>query len=182
LEDELDTKLFDRSKQKLALTAAGECFLAEAKQIVSHARRAAQLAQAASRGESGHLTLAFLPSSGGLFLPSAIRAFRARFPLVDLDLFNLLPKEQITALMDRRIDIGFVPLPIVELNPALEFELVQEVEMMAALPPGHRLARKKRLTLLSWRMKLRFLRARRRPDARMDCELVPRGGIRAAHQ
>ena len=33
LEDELGTKLFDRSKQKLALTPAGECFLREARQI-----------------------------------------------------------------------------------------------------------------------------------------------------
>jgi DNA-binding transcriptional LysR family regulator len=91
LEDELGTKLFDRTNRELTLIPAGECFLQEAKQILSNAHRALQLARAASRGESGQLTLAFLPSTGGLFLPSAIRAFRARFPLVDLDVFNLLP-------------------------------------------------------------------------------------------
>jgi DNA-binding transcriptional LysR family regulator len=35
LEDELSTKLFDRSKQRPALTLAGECFLKEARQILS---------------------------------------------------------------------------------------------------------------------------------------------------
>jgi DNA-binding transcriptional LysR family regulator len=49
--------------------------------------------------------------------------------------------------MDRRIDVGFVPLPIVEMNPALRFELVQEVETMITLPPGHRPARNRRVTL-----------------------------------
>jgi DNA-binding transcriptional LysR family regulator len=147
LEDELGTKLFDRSKQKLVLTAAGECFLREARQILSHVQRAAQLAQATSRGEAGQLSIAILPPIGGLFLPPAIRAFRKRFPVVDLTILDLLPQEQIAALMDRRIDIGFVPLPVVELNPAIEFEPVREVELMVALPPDHRLAKQHRLTL-----------------------------------
>src|SRR5438093_12013092 len=57
LEDELETKLFDRSKQKLALTLAGETFLKEARQILSLVQRAAQLAKAASRGEAGQLSV-----------------------------------------------------------------------------------------------------------------------------
>lgn len=147
LEDELGAKLFDRSKQKLALTPAGECFLKEARQILSHVQRAAQLALAASCGEAGQLSIAILPPIGGLFLPPAIRAFRKRFPVVDVTISDLLPQEQIAALMDRQIDLGFVPLPVVEMNPALEFESVREVELMVALPPGHRLARQRRLTL-----------------------------------
>jgi DNA-binding transcriptional LysR family regulator len=66
---------------------------------------------------------------------------------VDLTILNLPPHEQIAALMDRRIDMGFVPLPVVELDPAIEFEPVREVELMVALPPGHRLAKQHRLTL-----------------------------------
>jgi DNA-binding transcriptional LysR family regulator len=147
LENELGTKLFDRSKQKLALTPAGECFLKESREILSHVQRAVQLAQAASRGEAGQLRIAILPPIGGLFLPPAIRAFRQRFPVVDLTILDLPPQEQIAALMDRRIDIGFVPLPVVEMNPALEFETVREVELMVALPPGHRLGRQRQLTL-----------------------------------
>jgi DNA-binding transcriptional LysR family regulator len=80
LENELGAKLFDRSKQRLILTTAGECFLNEARQILSHAERAGQLAKAASRGEAGRLSIAILPPIGGLFLPSGIRAFRERYP------------------------------------------------------------------------------------------------------
>ena len=80
LEDELRTKLFDRSKQRLALTPAGECFLKEARRILSQVQRAVQLAQATSRGEAGQLSIAILPPIGGLFLPPAIRVFANNSP------------------------------------------------------------------------------------------------------
>jgi DNA-binding transcriptional LysR family regulator len=80
-------------------------------------------------------------------LPPAIRTFRKRFPVVDLVILDLVPQEQIAALMEHRIDLGFVPLPVVERMPDLEFEPVREVALMVALPPDHRLARQPRLTL-----------------------------------
>ncbi len=66
---------------------------------------------------------------------------------MDVTILNLVPQEQITALLDQRIDLGFVPLPVVNLIPDLEFESVRDVEMMVALPPGHRLGNQRRLTL-----------------------------------
>ena len=147
LEEELGTKLFERNKQKLALTTAGETFLREAKQILSHAQRAAQLAKAASRGEAGQLRIAILPPIGGLFLPPAIRAFRGRYPVVDLTVLELSPREQIAALLDRRIDLGFVPLPVTNIVPELHYETVREIELLVALSPEHRLTKLSRLTL-----------------------------------
>jgi LysR family transcriptional regulator, benzoate and cis,cis-muconate-responsive activator of ben and cat genes len=119
LEAELGTKLFDRGNRRLALTPAGECFSKEAREILAHVERAARLAVAASRGEARQLTIGFLPPMGGLFLPPAIRDFREQFPVVDLTILEMVPQEQITALMDRRIDVGFVPLQVVEQNPEL---------------------------------------------------------------
>ena len=148
LEDELRTKLFDRSKQRLALTPAGECFLKEARRILSQVQRAVQLAQATGRGEAGQLSIAILPPIGGLFLPPAIRVFRKQFPVVDLSILDMSPQEQITALIERRLDLGFVPLPAVEMNPDLEFEPVRQVDLVVALPPDHSLAKQARLTTL----------------------------------
>ena len=147
LEDEIETKLFDRRNRRIALTPAGKSFLKEAKQILSQVQRTVQLARAAGRGEAGQISVAILPPIGGLFLPPAIRAFRERFPAVELSISELTPPEQIAALMEQRIDVGFVPLPVVEMNPALEFETVREVELMAVLPPGHPLLKQPRLTL-----------------------------------
>ncbi len=147
LEAELGTRLFDRTNKRLALTPAGECFLKETRQILAHAQRAAQLALAAGRGEAGQLIVAFLAPIGGLFLPPVIRAFRERFPLVDLTVSDMSPQEQIAALLDRRIDLGFIGLPVIEVNPDLMFEPMRQVPLVVALPPGHRLAKRRRLVL-----------------------------------
>jgi DNA-binding transcriptional LysR family regulator len=147
LEDELETKLFERSKQKLALTPAGEAFLKEAREILSQVERAALVAKAASRGEAGRLSIAILPPMGGLFLPPVIRAFRERFPIADLSISERVPREQIPALLNRRIDLGFLPLPIIKVPRDLEVEPVREVELMVALPPRHRLVKQRQLTL-----------------------------------
>src|SRR5260370_27782122 len=59
LEDEVGTKLFVRSKSGMRLTEAGRTFLKEARSILAQSQRAVQLAQAASRGEAGHLDIAY---------------------------------------------------------------------------------------------------------------------------
>jgi DNA-binding transcriptional LysR family regulator len=87
---------------------------------------------------------AFSPPTVRTGMVSLVSRFFRRLVACPL---NLPPHEQIAALVDRRIDMGFVPLPVVELDPAIEFEPVREVELMVALPPGHRLAKQHRLAL-----------------------------------
>jgi DNA-binding transcriptional LysR family regulator len=108
LEDEIGTALFDRNHRKLRLTSAGQYFLAEARKILFHAKRAAKTAKAAGRGQAGEVTIAFLSPLGGLFLPAILRAFRQKFPLVDVDLVEMVPREQLEALLDNQIDLAFV--------------------------------------------------------------------------
>ncbi len=147
LENELGVKLFERGAHGLALTSAGECFLREVRQILAGVEQAGDLARAASRGEAGHLNISILPPLGGLFLPAAIRAFRKRLPMVDVTISELLPQDQIAALIDQRIDLGFLPSPTVDLGTELVFEPVREVELLVALPPDHRLTKLRRIAL-----------------------------------
>src|SRR5258708_10047191 len=59
LEEEVGTNLFVRSQSGMHLTEAGRTFLTEARSILAQSQRAIQLAQAASRGEAGHLDIAY---------------------------------------------------------------------------------------------------------------------------
>ena len=61
LEDEVETKHFERSKSGVRLTEAGRSFLKEARSILAQSQRAVQLAQAASRG-AGRKIVPRLPS------------------------------------------------------------------------------------------------------------------------
>src|SRR5215471_9438918 len=67
LEQEIGTPLFDRRSKRLKLTAAGAYFLPEAREILSHAIEASRLANAASVGKAGQITIAFLSPMGGMF-------------------------------------------------------------------------------------------------------------------
>lgn len=145
LEDEIGTPLFDRSNKKLKLTPAGEYFLEEAKKILSHAQRAAKIAKATHAGQAGHITIAFVSPLGGMFLPRVLRSFRHRFPLVDVDLLEMVPREQLEALLDNQVDLAFVAKPEVESTNGLAFEPLIEVELRLALPLEHPLAKLKRI-------------------------------------
>jgi len=147
LENEIGTALFDRGHKRLKLTPAGEYFLAEAKKILSHAQRAVRLAKAADTGNAGHLTIAFLSPLGGLFLPRIIRNFRQKFPLVDVDLLEMVPRMQVEALLDNQIDLALVPKAEVESGGEFALELVMHVELRLALAPEHPLAKLRRVPL-----------------------------------
>jgi DNA-binding transcriptional LysR family regulator len=78
-------------------------------------------------------------------LAELIRAFRARSPAVEVDLRELTLQEQVEALRARRIDLGFVRGPLRE--PDLSLRLVRSEPLLLALPTGHPLARRARLSL-----------------------------------
>ena len=147
LEYEVGTKLFARSKQGVQLTPAGQLFLREARQILSQSQRAVQLAQAAGRGQSGRLELAY---SAAFFDPAftrVTRLFRQRFPSVELRIRELPTYQQIQELIEKQIDLGYVGLRFVELEKDLEFECVRRGTLWVALPPGHPLAKQRRVAL-----------------------------------
>jgi DNA-binding transcriptional LysR family regulator len=151
LEHEIGTALFDRGHKGLKLTPSGEYFLAEAKKLLSHAQRAVRLAKAADTGKAGQISIAFLSPLGGLFLPRIIRSFKQKFPLVDVDLLEMVPRMQVEALLDNQIDLALVPKAEAELGGEFALEPVMHVELRLALAPEHPLAKWRRIPLAKLR-------------------------------
>jgi DNA-binding transcriptional LysR family regulator len=141
LEREIGAALFDRDRNKLTLTAAGQYFVQEAKKILSQAQRAARLAKAAADGKAGRLTIAFLSPLGGLFLPRVIRSFRRRLPLADVDLSEMTPRMQVEALLDNQVDLAFIPEAEAASGSEFAVEPVQSVELRVAIALDHPLAK-----------------------------------------
>jgi DNA-binding transcriptional LysR family regulator len=145
LEDEIGTQLFDRSNKKLKLTPAGRYFLQEAKKILSHAQRATRVAKSVATGQAGQITVAFLSPLGGMLLPPVVRAFRGKFPLVDIDLVEMAPRKQLDALLDNEVDVGFVAKVEVESANEFAFEPVMDVELRLAIALEHPLSKLRRI-------------------------------------
>jgi DNA-binding transcriptional LysR family regulator len=112
LELSLEAPLFERTNRRVELTAAGRALLVEARATLDQAERAATIVGRAQRGEIGELRIGFAPSAP-LIAPftATILAFRKAAPGVRLVLDEQVTTQQIDALLERRLHIGFIRSP-----------------------------------------------------------------------
>lgn len=112
LEERLGGQLLTRRSRGLHLTSAGQVLLQHARQIIEDSDSAERVTRLALKGEAGTLRVGFGIAVLARGLPNLILRFRKRFPNVDLSVRNMSTSDQTQALRDRRIDVGFVRLPI----------------------------------------------------------------------
>ncbi len=112
LEDRLGGQLLIRRSRGLHLTSAGQVLLQHARQVIEDSESAERITRLALKGEAGTLRVGFGIAVLARGLPNLMLRFRKRFPNVDLSMRNMATSDQIQALSDRRIDVGFVRLPI----------------------------------------------------------------------
>ncbi len=137
LEAQLGTPLFSRTRRSVALTAAGQTLLPEVQRLLQQVEGLASLAQSAAAGESGRLSIAFVPMADYSVLPTALREFRMALPSVHLDLQEATTDIQIELLASGRIDIGFLlpPLPD-KLKADVDYLPLTSEPLLLALPEG----------------------------------------------
>jgi DNA-binding transcriptional LysR family regulator len=145
LERSLGVPLFDRTRRQLAMTPAGEVFLAGARELVRRADELAAATLRAHRGELGVLRVGFVQSATFDALPRLLGAFRAAWPSVRVSVEAMTTLRQLDALADDRIDIGLLRPPVH--TPDVRLHTLSHDELYAALPGGHPLAARGRLSL-----------------------------------
>lgn len=147
LEEELGVSLLHRTKRSVKLTAAGNAFLSEAKEILAHAELSKQVARRAARGETGSLAIGCFSSAVSGFLPELIQSYRKKFPAVRVHLFELTPEQQLQAFAREKIDVGFTrPLAVVDEKNFVQ-ERIYRDRLMLAVPETHSLAKTRQLRL-----------------------------------
>jgi len=147
LEEELEVKLLLRTKRSVRLTAAGQIFLREAKDILNRVEQSRTHARRAAQGATGTLSIGCFGWTASLFLPELIHAYRTRYPAVRITLNEQLPREQLEALEAGRIDVGFTrSLPKNKASRFLQ-ERVYRDRVVAALPARHPLAGSREISL-----------------------------------
>lgn len=124
LEEHLNVQLFDRTRRSVALTHAGHLFYREAMAILERYAAAKQLCAWTLDGKVGKLRLAFT-ASVPLFedFPKLIQGFTRCYPGIEIDLRHMSTGEQIVALNENEIDVGF-------LRPALNFRPPASIQTM----------------------------------------------------
>lgn len=144
LEEDLHVKLFYRTKRRVELTEAGRAFAGEARLILQAVDRAAKLALEANRSFEDRLVIGCSPANSHAIL-KILAKVRSRHPKVHLVLKSLVTFQQMEALRNGRIDIGFVTLPVD--REGLAVETIFRERLLVALPRKHPLARRRRIAL-----------------------------------
>lgn len=147
LEKDLGIDLFVRDKKKLKLTPAGEFFLKEAKEILMKSRSAEQMVKAVKYGETGSLTIAYRVPVEGMLPTRVLRKCREAFPSMKLTIREMPLPDQLAALLENRIDLGYIGFRNPELQDILNYETILKSEILVILPSGHRLLKRRKLDL-----------------------------------
>jgi DNA-binding transcriptional LysR family regulator len=112
LEEKIGGPLFARTRRKVALTEAGRVLVPLAKKLEQESAVAFTSVRAAAEGRAGTLRIGFGIATVPAVLPRTILRFRHAHPLVELQMSDMSTPAQIAALLEGKIDIGIVRLPV----------------------------------------------------------------------
>lgn len=136
LEEELGVQLFYRTKRKVELTNAGKIFLDGVRQIMLQVEKTIRETQLADEGKIGQLTVGFVDSTE--IVIEILKKFRERFPKIQLVLREMTTEQQLKALYEKEIQIGFFRTK--QNNGILSSEVCSEESLRLVLPQNHPLA------------------------------------------
>ncbi len=137
LEEVLGYQLFERKTREVVLTAAGAAFVTEARQALVYAERAVECGAAASRGDTGVLSVGYTTAWVESSLLTAIRAtFSDKVPGSILTFHSACTVSQIDLLLKGSLQAGFVVFPADA--DGLRTHRIWREPLALALPEKHR--------------------------------------------
>ncbi|MGF6770677.1 DNA-binding transcriptional LysR family regulator [Paraburkholderia sp. GAS199] len=137
LEENLGVQLLERNSRPLKLTETGKFFYSHAAQLLSQTAELESMTKRVGNIERS-LSVGFVGSTLYGMLPKIIRRFRDENTTVELSLHEMSTMDQIRALKDGRIDVGFGRIRHEDAN--IRRVILREEKMIVAFPEGHPLS------------------------------------------
>jgi DNA-binding transcriptional LysR family regulator len=140
LEQQLGTRLLDRTPQGTRLTEAGEVFLPLATTLLRDAARTA--AQTRAAAQPSRIAIGYM---GNIYVTSAVRELRHRHPDAEVRVQHLDYHERRDALLEHRVDVAVTRLPFA--TDQLDVTVLYDEPRALLVSQDHRLAGKESITL-----------------------------------
>jgi LysR family transcriptional regulator, benzoate and cis,cis-muconate-responsive activator of ben and cat genes len=134
LEAEIGAPLFERGQRPLRLTPIGQLLHEQSSLVLESMERLQAIVRQATERPRTRFTIGMVPSTIYARFPQIMSRFREAMPAIELRLAELDSAEQVKALIDGRIDVGFDRI-IVD-DPLLRHEIMREEPLVVALPSG----------------------------------------------
>ena len=133
LEERIGGPLLVRGYRDVKLTEAGRLLAGRGRHLIQESAATVALAQRAARGEAGLLRIGFGIATILGLVPDVLLRFRRAYPEVQLSLRDMPTPDQVSALANREIDVGFVRRPVSD--DRLVMRPVLDERLVAALGP-----------------------------------------------
>lgn len=138
LEHELGITLFHRTSRRVEITREGEALLEAARRALGEAEHIKVVARGLKDGTAGRLRIGFVTSVMNWGLAARLRQYRERYPGVEVIATQMPVGDQVEALRDNEIDIGFT-MATLAFDHLVVRDIAQEPAVVV-LPEDHELA------------------------------------------
>lgn len=112
LEEELNVKIFDRSRQPVVPTEIGNKIIAQAKIILQESNRLKEIVQEEQGELNGELRIGIIPTLAPYLLPLFMNSFLKKYPLVRLRISELTTDDIVRKLEQHDLDAGLLSTPL----------------------------------------------------------------------
>jgi LysR family hydrogen peroxide-inducible transcriptional activator len=140
LEDDLGSKIFDRSKQPVIPTEIGEEIIAQARIVIHEAKVIYQLIKDKQGLLEGELRIGIIPTLAPYLLPLFLQPFLAKYPDIRIRVKEMTTDVIIEKLKTGKIDAGLLVTPLQD-NSIIEYPLFYE-ELVAYVSKSNKAYKK----------------------------------------
>ncbi|MBQ7117972.1 MAG: LysR family transcriptional regulator [Clostridia bacterium] len=132
LEKELGTQLFDRNRNPVSLTAAGEHFIREAKELLYRESQLIKSMEQFSSGDKGQLVIGITPFRSAYLIPETVKKIREKFPGVQVKLAEEGSEALRKDAAEGMFDFAVVNMPVDE--SVLDAVLIEPDRLALVIP------------------------------------------------
>jgi DNA-binding transcriptional LysR family regulator len=142
LERSLRAALFHRDRRTVRLTAAGEALLPRARRLIEEWDDSQRAVSDAAAGQDTVLRVGFQTRIGRGLIPAVTARMEHQLPGWKLKFRQVSWSDPTAGLSNGAVDVAIAWLPVPDTG-AFSWKVVTTEDRWVALPPGHRLARRR---------------------------------------
>ncbi len=137
LEDELDVKVFDRSRHPIEITAIGQKIIDQAQVVLCQLNKINEIVNVEKGNLSGNINLAIIPTVAPYLLPKFFSEFKKTYKELSFKMYEMITDSIERKLIMGEIDMAIVSTPLNNPN-ILEIPLYYE-NFIAYVSPNNEL-------------------------------------------
>lgn len=114
LEEELQVKIFDRSRQPVEPTKAGILLIQQSRKILNESRRLHEIVSELNEQTSGRLNIGIIPTLAPYLIPYFVKPLLEKYPNLEISIEEMTTQAITENLKNERIDVGILVTPLQE--------------------------------------------------------------------